>query len=105
MPNNWPAWGQMSGIPPEPFEEGAYIRVDFDIVLCPEPGKMAKQAREFLHLSHGQATEMAQAARDHKPWVCGPYPMSTASGYAQALRGLGLKAYMTDVPLERSERV
>jgi len=98
-------WGQTAGIPQEPFEQGAYIRVDFDIEICAEPGKMAKQARGILRLSHGQATEMAKAARDHKPWVCGPYPMSEASVRAEFLRRLGLKAYMTDVPLEKSSRV
>lgn len=92
-------------MPPEPFEEGAYIRVDFDIVLCPEPrAKVVKEARAILKLTHSQATEMLVAARDRKPWACGTYPMSEASAMMAALQRMGLQAYMTDVSIENSSR-
>lgn len=90
--------GANIGNAPEPFEEGAYIRVDFDIVLCPEPrAKVVVEAQHILKLTHPQASEMLKAAQERRPWTCGSYPGSEASSMLSALQQLGLKAYMTDV--------
>lgn len=83
MPNNWPAWGQTAGMPPEPFEQGWYLRLDaFDqkhIIL----GIKALRTAFGLSLHDAKVLACETPLPAHLPW--GPYRPEEAQAIIRRL--------------------